>query len=237
MPIVTPLVDINIASIYNHGPLPSRMAKCAPDMAAALSGLVADLRGLGRELRLSDMFRSREMQRQAHADYVEGRKTAYSPPAGGSMHEAGRAMDIDLTSIGVPLAKFWEIASAHGFSPIIDAPLSTRSEAWHFDCRGSHDAVYQYVKGGKAGVSIAPYTQMAMSGILALGVQLDSVPDQGVAFVQAALVRLGFNPGRIDGVLGDRTRGALADAGLPEEGAADAVSRRLREKFPLEHGT
>jgi hypothetical protein len=32
------------------------------------------------------------------------------------------------------------------------------------------------VKSGKAGASIAPYTQMAMSGILAIGAQVDTRP-------------------------------------------------------------
>src|SRR5262249_953747 len=155
---------------YGDHPLPPRMAKCTPDTAKALEGVVADLRALGHELRLSDLFRSYDMQKAAHEDYVAGRKKAYSPPPGGSMHEAGRAMDVDLGSIGVSRADLWEIARARGFFPIIDAPDASRSEAWHFDCRGSHDAVYQYVKAGKAGTTMPPYTQMAQSGILAIGV-------------------------------------------------------------------
>jgi len=152
MPVlITPLVPIDVASIYNKGPLPSRTAKCTPDTAATIQAVVDDLRGLGHELRLSDLFRSREMQQQAHLDFTEGRKTAFSPPPGGSMREAGREMDIDLSSIGVPLNQFWEIARSHGFSPIVDSPDPSRSEAWHFGCRGSHDVVHQYVKQGKVG--------------------------------------------------------------------------------------
>jgi hypothetical protein len=173
--LTTPLLPITVASIYNNGPLPPRMAKCTPDTAAALRGVVADLRSLGFDLRLSDLFRSYDMQTKAHEDYVQGRKKAFSPPPGGSMHEAGRAMDVDLGSI--------------------DAPNASCSEAWHFDCRGSHDLVYQYVKSGKAGHSMAPYTQMAQSAILAIGIQVDQVPDQDIAYQQAALIRLGFDPG------------------------------------------
>src|SRR5437867_3884369 len=130
------------------------------------------------------------MQRQANLDFVEGRKKAYSPPPGGSMHEAGRAMDIDLASIGVSLSQFWETAKARGFSPIIDAPIPSRSESWHFDCRGSHGAVYRYVQEGKAGSSIPPYTQMAHSAILAIGVQVDALPDQSVGYPQLPIVTL-----------------------------------------------
>jgi len=230
----TPLVPVNIASIY-HGPLPKRLALCTPDTKAAILAVASDLTALGFGLRLSDLFRSREAQQQAHEDFVQGRKKAFSPPAGSSMHEAGRAMDIDLSSIGVPLAKFWEIAAAHGFTPIIDKPESGRSESWHFDCRGSHAAVYRYVSSGRAGAVVAPYTQMAQSGILALGITLDTVPLQDAAFLQAGLIRLGADPGKIDGVIGDRTRGALKDAGGTMENAAAWLDAQLRTKFVGEY--
>jgi hypothetical protein len=232
--LLTPLVPISVASIYNKAALPSRMAKCTPDTAAAIQNVVADLEALGHDLRLSDLFRSYDMQRQANLDYVEGRKKAYSPPPGGSMHEAGRAMDIDLSSIGISLADFWDVAKARGFFPIIDKPDPGRSEAWHFDCRGSHDVVYNYVVAGKAGASIAPYTQMAHSAIVAIGVQVDSVPDQSAASVQAGLIRLGFDPGRIDGVLGDRSMAAMREAGIDPDDPAGSISLKLKEKYPLE---
>ncbi len=235
MPVIyTPLVPISIPSIY-HGPLPSRMAVCTPDTHAAILAVSQDLVALGYGLRLSDLFRSYDMQKQANADYVSGRKTAYSPPPGGSMHEAGRAMDIDLSSIGVSLAKFWEVAKARGFTPIIDKPDSSRSESWHFDCRGSHGAIYDYVHSGKAGASIAPYTQMAQSAILAINVRVDTLPALDVAYVQSGLIRLGFDPGRIDGVAGDRTKGALKDAGIDPDAAADGISTQLHSRFPSEY--
>jgi len=236
----TPLEPVEVASIYGNKPLPKRMAKCTPDTAEALAGLVADLRSLGFELRLSDLFRSYEMQKAAHLDYVERRKKAYSPPPGGSMHEAGRAMDIDLASMGVPLKRFWEIAKGRGFTPIIDTPDSSRSEAWHFDCRGSHGTVYKYVRSGKAGEAMAPYTQMAQSGISAIGVKLDAVPSQNGAFIQGALIRLGLDPGRIDGIVGSRTLAALKDAGSlagPKELAlhAEFLSAQLAAQFAAEY--
>ena len=187
-------VPINIASIYN-GPLPHRLAQCTPDTKAAIEAVARDLAGMGFGIRLSDLFRSHDQQAQSHADFVEGRKKAFSPPPGGSLHEAGRAMDIDLSSIGVPLPKFWEIAKAHGFTPIIDVPDPHRSESWHFDCRGSHHAVYEYVQSGKAGTMLAPYTQMAESAISAIGVKLDVIPAQDVAFLQAGADPPGIRSG------------------------------------------
>jgi hypothetical protein len=235
MPITfTPLIPINIASIY-HGPLPQRLAQCTPDTKTAIEAVARDLAGMGYGIRLSDLFRSHDMQAQSHADFVQGRKKAFSPPPGGSLHEAGRAMDVDLSSIGVPLAQFWDIAKAHGFHPIIDTPDPNRSESWHFDCWGSHGVVYEYVKAGKAGTMLAPYTQMAQSAILAIGVKVDVLPAQDVAFLQSGLIRLGFDPGRIDGVMGNRTSNALLAAGASMGDPATWLSEALQAKFPEEY--
>jgi hypothetical protein len=231
----TPLIPIDIASIY-HGPLPKRLALCTPDTKAAILAVARDLNDLGFGLRLSDLFRSHDAQQQAHLDFVQGRKKAFSPAAGGSMHEAGRAMDIDLSSIGVPLAKFWEIAAARGFTPIIDKPDPKRSESWHFDCRGSHDLVYRYAASGKAGTVAAPYTQMAQSGIAAIGVVLDAVQAQDVAFLQAGVIRLGGDPGKIDGVMGDRTTGSLKDLGADMDAPAAWMDAKLQASFTVEYG-
>lgn len=231
---ITPLVPVTIASVYK-GKLPRRMALCTPDTAAGLRNIVQDLRSLGYELRVSDLFRSHEMQKRAHEDYLRRRKNVYSPPPGSSMHEAGRAVDVDLSSVGVPLAKFWEIARAHGFYPVVERPDPALKEAWHFDCRGSHHAVYEHSKKSRGVGQAGPYPQMARSAILAIGVPLESLPDRDVAFLQSALIRLGFDPGPIDGRLGPRTRAALREAGCPDpEGAAACLGERLRAAFPLE---
>lgn len=232
--LLTPLVPIAVSSIY-RGPLPKRMALCTPDTKTAIEGLLADLRGMGFALRLSDLFRSYDMQKQANEDFVTGRKQAFSPPPGGSLHESGRAMDIDLSSMGVPLARFWEIAGARGFDPVIDRPDTRLSESWHFECRGSHKIVYEYVRSGRAGSMAGPYVQMAHSAIMAVGVRLDAIPNVEAGWIQAALIRLGFDPGRIDGVIGDRTRGALRDAGVPGEAAATGLENLLVKKFAAEY--
>jgi hypothetical protein len=72
---------------------------------------------------------------------------------------------------------------------------------------------------------------MACSAIVAIGVKVDAVPDQGVAFVQAALIRLGFDPGRIDGVMGTRTQGAMRAAGVDASDPAGSVSLLLKLRF------
>ena len=68
---------------------------------------------------------------------------------------------------------------------------------------------------------------------------LDAAADQNVAFLQSALIRLGYDPGPIDGSAGARTVTALKDAGL-EMGKlryadhAQSLVTRLRAKFPQE---
>src|SRR5262245_14290818 len=55
-----------------------------------------------------------------------------------------------------------------------------------------------------------------------------SLPDLTVRTAQAALLLLGYAPGKIDGILGNRTRGAVrrfrADADLPEGDAIDSMT-------------
>lgn len=240
----TPLQTIDIKSIYTNAQkvpvsLPTRMARCTPDTYRAIFAIDKDLRRQNGQLILSDLFRSYEMQFQAHADFVAGRKTAYSPPPGGSMHEAGRGMDIDLKSIKVPLKTFWEIAAKHGFYPIIDAPKATVDEAWHFDCRGSHQIVYDYYASGK-GTNFKPYKAMAASAILAIGVQVDSFGDhQKEAQLQFGLVRLGKVIGNVDGLIGRKTQDAVESLGLrfrpaDIDGMLIDVENLVQAKFPGE---
>src|SRR5690606_21054310 len=80
----TPLVAINIPSIYPENrsskvPLPKRLARCTTDMKLALHRTAIDLADAGGKLRLSDLFRSYDMQLASHMDFVAKRKKAYSP--------------------------------------------------------------------------------------------------------------------------------------------------------------
>lgn len=238
----TPLTHINIESIYfkdgKRLPLPKRMAQCAPDVKTALIKIGEAVEAKGGKFYLSDLFRSYEMQLQSHLDFTSGRKSAFSPPPGGSMHEAGRAFDMDLDKMGMKLADFWKIAKKFGFLPIINQPTAGVSESWHFDCRGSHQTVYDYYKAGK-GTNMKAYTAMAASGILAIGVKVDLFKNnQAAAAVQAGLIRLGFELGSIDGDIGQKTRTALGKAGVEWTTVEEVllkVENLLREKFPQEY--
>lgn len=237
----TPLPSINIKSIYfkdgERLPLPKRMAQCTPDMKQALIDVGKKLKEAGGNLYLSDLFRSYEMQLQSHLDWKSGRKKAFSPPPGGSMHEAGRAFDLDLDNLKIELADFWEIAKEFGVFPIIDKPKSGKSESWHFDCRGSHRKVYEYYAAGK-GKNMKPYTAMSASGILAIGVKVDAFGEnQSDAALQAGLIRLGFELGNVDGDIGQKTRAALEKAEIAWTNVEEVllkVENQLKEKYPKE---
>lgn len=237
-----PLVKIQAPSIYMAGNtrlnLPDRMARCSPDSKKAIFAIKGELVKAGGDLILSDLFRSYDMQLQSHKDYVMKKKKAFSPPPGGSMHEGGRAFDMDLGKIGMPLKKFWEVASAHGFYPIIDKPLANMSEAWHFDRHGSHRLIYDYYKAAK-GNNMKPYAAMAASSILSIGVTVDQFgPRQKNAFIQSALIRLGQHIGNMDGDIGPRCKSALSDIGINSnapDAIAIAIENMLKQKFPEEY--
>ncbi|MEO6392852.1 MAG: D-alanyl-D-alanine carboxypeptidase family protein [Pyrinomonadaceae bacterium] len=152
------LTHLSIKSIYptKDGLLPARMAQMTPDAAAALDAVRAEVERRGGCFRVSDMYRDAAMQARAHQDYVSGRKKAYSPPAGGSMHQAGRAIDLDLAALihpdSVPKGSqlFNEndvraIFEAHGWTFIAPAGNPHRvdvKESWHIEYRAKFQAVY-----------------------------------------------------------------------------------------------
>ena len=235
-----PLEDIKIKSIYGGGDLPKNMARCTPDMLNALQGAAADVKAAGGELILSDLYRSYDMQLQAHLDYVTGKKKAFSPPPGGSMHEAGRAFDLDLSTLKMKLSDFWKIAAKHQLQPIIDTPSAGALEAWHFDCRGSHDLVYDYYAAGKGDNFAKPYTAMAASAIVSTGVKVDALGgDPLTGFIQSGLIRLGQEIGDLDGRLGPKSRDGIAalkiDPDASVESIAAEIDKLLQKKFPQEY--
>lgn len=243
MPV--PLQRVTVPSIYKVNgervPLPTRLAWASPDMARAIDAVAAALRAKSGRLVLSDLFRSYDMQLQAHLDYVQKRKTAYSPPPGGSLHEAGRALDLDLGSLKMTLAAFWPIARSCGLTPIIAKPDGGADEAWHFECRGSHALVYDYYKAGNGVNFDKPYKAMAASAILGSAIRVDVFGEnQSAAYVQSGLIRLGHRLGNMDGLIGGKTREALSAAGITATALpkmVEQVEQRLQAKFPTEFFT
>ena len=240
----SPLIPISIISIYKNQmgdllPLPTRMAKCTPDTHIAIFNIAKALAKKGGRLILSDLFRSYDMQAQSHHDFVSGKKKAFSPPPGGSFHEAGRGLDLDLKALKMPLADFWTIAAKFGMSPIINKPTASASEAWHFDNRGSHQIVYQYYVD-KKGNNFAPYKAAAASAILSIGVNVDAFGNNQIqASLQSCLIRLGKEIGNIDGQIGQRTQQALEELNITFDLSNPAnmllqAENLVQQKFPSE---
>jgi hypothetical protein len=221
---------VNIPSIYKNGlgvpvPLPAKLAHATPDMVAAIANIAHDLTAHGGRLVLSDLFRSYDMQMQSHLDYVNGKKKAFSPAPGGSFHEAGRAMDLSLDDLHMPLANFWELAKVYRVVPIINSPNAGLSEAWHFECRGSHQLVIDYYKAGKGNNFASAYAAGAASAILAVGVRVDKFgAAQKEAQLQAALIRCGYTIGNLDGAIGAQTLAALNSIGVGGAALDDALA-------------
>jgi hypothetical protein len=111
--------------------------------------------------------------------------------------------------------------------------VSSALEAWHFECRGSHQLVYQYAV--RQGID-RPALQMARSAILDINGRIPGLSGSAydIAYAQSALIRLGYDPGPIDGLMGHRTRAALDKSGLDKGGMFDvvaAVSNAIAAKF------
>ncbi|MBM3393885.1 MAG: hypothetical protein FJY37_04475 [Betaproteobacteria bacterium] len=239
-----PIVPITIRSIYKNRNgenvnLPSRNGQGTPDMRAALRRIDRDVKAAGGLFQLSDLYRTYEMQLQAHMDYVSRKKSAYSPPPGGSMHESGRAFDVDITSLKMTLEAFWKIAAKHGVVPIIDRPSTSIKECWHFECRGSHDLVRQYYLAGK-GKNMKASEAIAASAIVCTGVQVNRFKNQTGAMTQSALIRLGQDIGDLDGAVGKRSKAAIGALGITATDPAailSALEGLLAAKFPAEWDT
>ena len=239
---MNPIVPVNVSSIYlvagQRAPLPTRMARCATDMKHAIFRLIDAVAVKEGQFVLSDLFRSYDMQLQAHLDFTSHKKASFSPPPGGSMHEAGRAFDVDLKSLKMPLSAFWKLAATQGIVPINPKPDPAASEAWHFECRGSHQLVYDYYAAGNGSNFDSSYKAMAASAIAAVGIQVDKFADHGdAAYVQSALIRLGKVVGNLDGDIGPKTRRALVALGVTSEAIQDQITALdvlLQKKFPDE---
>ena len=201
--------------------VPARMAWLAPGASDTLQVLLMEV----PTLFISDMYRTPEDQDRAHMDYKLGRKSAYSPPAGGSWHEVGRAIDVDVDALNgyayrgeYNLAAFWKIAQTYGWTPIIEHPVSA-PECWHFEYQGT------YAKLPRPWNIRAAYMD-------AYGhhPQVDSKKTSAF-WLQCALGRLNHHV-KIDGIIGPKTLDAiLTEAGtehLPT--AADTLYSYLHHE-------
>lgn len=219
------------ASLENKRALPKRMARLIKPAARALDNAMIEIAREGGTIFISDMFRSASDQARAHADYMSGRKSAYSPPPGGSMHEAARAIDIDTGHTGIGLARVKKIFKKHGIIGIAERG----SECWHHDWRGP-DGQAAYDAGGSG---MSKYRAMARHCIDAIGNihgKTDSENHEAMTRDLQKKLNRAINAGLIeDGIMGDQTRMAVAKFqslhGLEVDSIAGPLTREALEQY------
>lgn len=237
------LVPITVKSPYG-GLLPKRLALLAEDAAAALSRAQLSFETKNALFRLTDAYRDPNEQARAHNDWRTGKKKAYSPPAGYSMHEAGRAIDVDLAVLihlasvpkgytMMPENEVRDLLQNHGWVPIANQGNPHKvdvKESWHFEFRGQFRKTYNEELSRTKDHSKA-YRAMAKaaiadvrSGATVLILKRGS-KGQEVRLLQEAL----HVP--IDGVFGEKTEAAVikfqVSHGLKADGIVGPATARI----------
>jgi len=217
------VVCVKVPDIYKATHyLPDYMAKLVRPAAESLDKAIIEITQAGGTLFISDMFRSTEAQRRAYLDWKTGRKSAYSPPPGGSMHEAARAIDIDVGNTIIGLARTKAILKKHGWIGI----AARGSECWHHDWRGD-DGQAAYSKGG--------YKAMARFCINAInnktGEAENLAEEAKVKWIQTALNKIQNAGLMVDGDYGSLTKAAVVQFqgghGLVPDGIVGPITERV----------
>ena len=200
------VVKVRAPGIYGNkgSPLPARMAKLVKPAAEALAKVFEDIVAEGGCLYLSDMFRSANEQQKAHEDWKAGRKSAYSPPACASVHEAGRAIDIDAFDTVIGHKRVREILNKHGWINIVET--LTGAECWHYEFREARWEDYKAEHGYQA----MAHAMKEEIGNLVRRPQAEKQKDQ-VRWLQTSLNTILGIDLQADGIYGEATRAAVKE--------------------------
>jgi hypothetical protein len=234
----------HLSMVRTVGQIPGDRWRLAATAARDWELLQQDVVAAGGELvRLTDAWRDQATQARKRAGYdlwtshgrpvpnkagwQAGMSVTYASKPGQSGHGWGGSVDIDVGALLFPgcergsnaaLAKFWKLAAARGWHPIIANPSANQSEAWHFDHLGSLAvARHAFDEGAKTDHEMHgdEYANTARVGcVLAGTMPATLVKDMNVAYIQARLALAGHYPGPIDGDPGDLTNAALKAAGI-----------------------
>lgn len=213
-----------------------------PDAADALLGLHEAVTALGGDLRITSAFRTLAVQQEARAKFLAWMNAGRPPPGserfdaktmkpvfvaapGNSFHNAGRAIDIDVASLRFPgvaadkqLDVFWKVAAELGWRPVISKPDERAAESWHFDFMGPWRPVYARLLAAQtASTQGKAYAMTAHAACTDIG-EYGALARPVERAVQAQLHRAGYNPGVIDGLLGNKTLAALDEAAMRVQG-------------------
>lgn len=217
--------DVSIPRASLKPLVKTSMGKMTPDAAKGLLTLHQAVMAAGGDFRVTDCFRSIQTQQDAHQRYqnwlaadrpavgssrwdAKTMKNAFVAMPGRSFHNSGRSIDVHIAALrfpGVPadkqLDKLWDLSRPLGWEPIIANPDERASESWHFDFLGCWKPVK--VRAG--------YESTAVAAAADVG---NGEKDEGWRRIQGQLHRAGYDVGAVDGLLGGKTRGALAASGF-----------------------
>lgn len=223
------VVKVQVPGIYPKGqPLPQGMAKLVKEAAEALKKVYEQIVKEGGYLFISDMFRSAAMQQKAHEDWKMGRKSSYSPPACSSVHESGRAIDIDVYDTKIGHKRVREILKANGWTNIVET--LTGPECWHYEFRGQKWENYRKEYGYKA----MAHQMKEEIGNFA-GTKLAQKYEKDIKWVQESLNKLMGTKLIVDGDYGEKTKQAIISFqkkyGLQVDGVAGPITKAKMEEL------
>ena len=211
--------------------------KLAPRAAADLLALHLEvLNAAGRPLRITEARRLTAVQARSRHAYERwaraGKpspsssrfnrqlmKAAYVAIPGYSWHGCGKAIDIDVDALEFPgtgqgtdaaLATFWELASMHGYEPVIRYPQVGQSESWHFDHRSGMDDLGDLFS--EHGHHRNAYGLVAYVAHFLCGQNDKRLSGLNGRYIQARLLAGGHWCGLVDGIIGPKTVAALGAA-------------------------
>ena len=207
-----------------------------PAAAAALLALHEAVTARGGDFRVTELHRDVGVQQAARTKYdtwakagkpkpgtagfdAKTMKAAFVALPGRSMHNGGRAIDVNLGALkfpGVPADKqldvLWELARPLGWAPSIKSADEGASEAWHFDVWGDLAGVLKRLG----------YEEAAKVGAILVGHSGDCQSYGHI--LQACLQRAGADIGKVDGAPGPKTYGAVVNLlGVPLSTAQQVV--------------
>lgn len=151
-------------------PFPQERAWLQKEAMDALMRANIVIQDAGGRLIITDMWRSSQEQLISWNNWLMGRKTSYSPPPGASMHEIGRAVDIDLRDSATKIPPEQVIAAlrASGWRCIA---LGDQPGHWHWEFRTKFLQNLKEAKGYSAMVALA-FEQSQYSHPIETGVDL-----------------------------------------------------------------
>jgi hypothetical protein len=180
------------------GQLPARMLFLAPDAAASLCRLESASGGLV----YTDMFRSAESSLAA----FKNRRGALRP--GFSPHNFGLAVDLALGELragGLRFDVLEKLMADFGWFCHRRDGNGIGHEAWHFNFLGPEPRQFLAYAEEKRPQTWSLPVEKHIQARHGRWLKMD------ITEAQAALAGLGLQPGRADGVLGPRTRAAVAE--------------------------